>query len=149
MSSNFDFDSAAGIGIEMEEDKEADDGDDDLPPLVHRASYNIGDNVVREVLYGPCMPCELNAITNNEDSADEGKEMDQEDDIIPSFINLNLNFDDEGAEELSHVTPDSTTTTPLSRKSKNLNKKMDAPATQVEEALAIMAVHPFIEIGSR
>jgi hypothetical protein len=36
MAFNFDFGSAAGIGIAMEEDKEADDGDDDLPPLVHR-----------------------------------------------------------------------------------------------------------------
>jgi hypothetical protein len=125
MAFNFDFDSAAGIGIAMEEDKEADDGDDNLPPLVHRVGYSIGDNVVRQVLSVPCMPCGLNAIANNEDSADEGKEMDQEDDILPSFINLNLNFNDEGTDkdegidplELSHVTTEATSTTPLSRKS--------------------------------
>jgi hypothetical protein len=80
--------------IAMEEDKEADDGDYDLPPLVHRTGYIIGDNFVREVC-GPFMPCDLSAIANNEDSADEGKKMDQEDDILPSFINLNHNFDDE------------------------------------------------------
>jgi hypothetical protein len=141
----------------MEEDKEADDGDDDLPPLVHRVGYSIGDNVVREVLCVPCMLCDLNAIANNEYSADEGKEIDQEDDILPSFINLNLNFDDEGTDEdegidpleLSRVTTEATSTTPLSRKSKNVNNKMEAPVTQVEKACALMAVHPSIEIGSR
>jgi hypothetical protein len=140
MAFNFDFDSAAGIGIAMEEYKEANDSDDDLPPLIHRVGYSIGDNVVREVLCGPCMPCDLNSIANNEDSADEGKEMDQEDDILPSFINLNLNFDNEGTDEdegidpseLSNVTTEATSTNPLSRKSNNVNKKMDAPSTQVE-----------------
>jgi hypothetical protein len=99
----------------------------------------------------------LNAISNTEEYADEGKEMYQEDDILPSFINLNLNFDDEGTDEdkvidpseLSHVTAEATSTTPLSSKSKNVNNNMDAPVTQVEEARAFMAVQPFIEIGSR
>jgi hypothetical protein len=36
MASNFDFDSAAGIGTAMEEDKEADDGDDNFDNPINR-----------------------------------------------------------------------------------------------------------------